>query len=121
MKRFGIAIVVLTIFSALALGAGVRGKWKGSVIGREGARAVYFLFEAEGERLTGKMIDNHGDNLISEGKIEGDQLSFTIVYDLSGDKVKRVYRGTLSGDEIHFTCQAENGENRRDFTVRRMQ
>jgi hypothetical protein len=121
MLRLWTAIVLLTVFSALALGAGVQGKWKGRVLGREGPRAVYFLLEADGERLTGKMVDGHGDNPISEGRITGDQLSFTIVYDFSGDKVKRLYRGTLSGDEIHFTCQAESGENKKEFTARRMQ
>lgn len=121
MLRPGIAMVALTVIGTLALGADVRGKWKGSVIGREGARALYFVFETEGERLTGKMIDAHGDNIIRDGRIAGDQLSFTLVYDLSGDKIKRIYRGTLSGDEIQFTCQAENGENRREFTARRMQ
>jgi hypothetical protein len=120
MLRLGIAIILLTLSSAVVLGAEVQGKWKGSVVGREGPRAVYFLFEADGERLTGKMVDGHGDNPITQGRIDGDRLSFTIVYDFSGDKVKRLYRGTLSGGEIHFTCQAENGENKKEFTVRRI-
>jgi hypothetical protein len=121
MLRIGIAIAALTVFGALAPGAEIRGKWKGSVNGREGARALYFVFELEGEELTGMMIDAHGENIIHEGRIVGDQLSFTLVYDLSGDKIKRIYRGTLSGDEIQFTSQAENGDNKREFTVRRMQ
>jgi hypothetical protein len=112
--------MALAVCGVLALGADVRDKWKGSVAGREGARALYFVFDTEGERLTGKMIDAHGDNFIRDGRIAGDQLSFTIAYDLSGDTIKRFCRGTLSGDEIQFSCQADNGENRREFIVRRM-
>lgn len=121
MLRLGIAIVVLTVFGTLALGADVRGRWKGSVIGREGARALYFVFETEGGKLTGAMVDAHGENIIRDGRITVDKLSFTIVYDLSGDKIKRFYQGTLSGDAIQFTSQGENGENRREFTARKMQ
>ncbi len=120
MLRLGTAIVALTVFGTLAPGAEIQGKWKGSVNGREGARALYFVFELEGEKLTGMMIDARGENIIRDGRIVGDQLSFTLAYELSGDTIKRFYRGTLRGDEIQFTCQAENGENRREFTVRRM-
>ncbi len=120
MLRPGIAMVALAVIGTLALAADVRGKWQGSVIGREAARVLYFVFETEGQRLTGKMIDAHGENTIRDGRIVGDHLSFALVYELSGDTIKRFYRGTLNGDEIQFTCQAENGENRREFTVRRM-
>jgi hypothetical protein len=66
------------------------------------------------------MTDAHGDNTISDGKIAGNEVSFTINYSLSETAVKRIYRGTLEGDALRMTYQSEDGETRGEFVINRI-
>ena len=99
----------------------INGEWVGALPGREGPRTLYFLLKTDGDKLTGEMVDSHGDNPLLDGKISGDQISFTISYTLSHDTVKRLYKGSVvSGDEIKLTCEAPSGANHNEFSIRRM-
>lgn len=116
----GIAAIIIALFATSVSGSGIDGKWVGALPGREGPRTLYFLFEADGSRLTGEMVDSHGDNELVDGKIDGTHLSFTIVYKLSQDTVKRFYKGVVVGEQIHLSCEAGNGANHNEFSVTRM-
>jgi hypothetical protein len=115
------AFVLFALFATVLSAADVAGQWMGRIVSREGGtRTVYFVFQTEGNRLTGAMTDAHGDNPISDGKIAGNVVSFTINYSLSGTPVKRIYRGTFEGDALRMTYQSEDGETRREFVINRM-
>jgi hypothetical protein len=111
---------MLALFLTALSAADIAGKWMGRIVGRERGRTVYFVFQTEGNRLTGAMTDAHGDNPISDGKIAGNEVSFTINYSLSGTPVKRIYRGTIEGDALRMTYQSEDGETRRELVIKRM-
>ena len=55
---------------------------------------------------------------ISDGKIDGDSLSFSQVMEFNGNSVKLIYKGKISGDEIKFTREREGGEPV-EFTAKR--
>ena len=49
------------------------------------------------------------DAEISDGKIDGDQVSFTQTMEFNGNSMKILYKGTVSGDQINFTRTREGG------------
>ena len=76
-------------------------------------------FKAEGETLTGTVTGRQGDVPITDGKIAGDNISFTVVMNFQGNEVKMLYKGKVAGDEIKFTRQREGGDQTQEFTAKR--
>ncbi len=105
------------------LAADITGKWTAQVPGRNGqTREATFNLKADGGTVTGTVSSPRGDNPISEGKIDGDQISFSQTMEFNGNTVKLTYKGTVSGDEIKFTRMREGGEGQgQEFTAKRAQ
>ena len=117
MLRFACSLGLLV---ALAMAADISGKWTGDMPGRGGTTAATtFNFKADGEKLTGTMTGPQGDIPIQEGKIAGNQISFSTTLDFGGNSVKIVYKGTLSGDEMKMTREREGAGQPREFTIKR--
>jgi len=112
------------VFAALSLvwAADVNGKWTAQVPGRDGqTRQMTFTFKAEGEKLTGTMSGQRGDSEITDGKISGNQISFTVKINVQGNERKFLYKGTVSGDEMKVTRTVEGGNMPpQEFTVTRV-
>lgn len=111
-----IAIVSLSLCASLALFAlscsagGINGKWIADLPGREGqTRQQTFNFKAEGNKLTGTVSGRQGDTPISDGEINGDDISFTVTQNFRGNEVKVLYKGKVAGKEIKFTRTREGG------------
>jgi hypothetical protein len=97
------AIAVLALLTS-AWAADVTGKWVAQTPGRDGAASeTTFVLKVEGTVLTGTMSSTRGENTISEGKVNGDELSFVIVRTMGENEMKINYKGKVSGDEITFT------------------
>jgi hypothetical protein len=97
------AVVLLSLVTS-AWAADVAGKWTATVPGAAG----------QGEStITGTLNNTQapGDVQISEGKITGDDISFSITRDIGGAQTKVLWKGKISGDEIKFTrtTQAAGG------------
>ena len=104
-----------------AWAADVSGKWVAQVPGRDGqTREQTFNFKVEGTKLTGTVSGMQGDAPISDGKVSGDEISFTQSFNANGTDIKIVYKGKVSGDEIKFT-RAREGSDRppQEFTAKR--
>jgi len=114
---------VCFVFAALSLAwaADVNGKWTAQVPGRGGqTRETTFNFKAEGEKLTGTVSGMQGDNPISDGKISGDEISFTVKVSFNGNDVVLLYKGKVSGDEIKMTRTRQGGDQPgQEFTAKR--
>jgi hypothetical protein len=118
MYRFLIAFVLAAV---AVLAADVTGKWVAQVPGRGGeTREATFTFKADGNQLTGSVTSPRGEMPISDGKIDGDTISFNQVLEFSGNEVKLMFKGTVSGDEIKFTRQREGGNRVQEFTAKRV-
>lgn len=118
--RFTSAIFFLLLAAMAAFAADVSGKWVAQVPGRGGEmREATFTFKADGASLTGSVTTPRGDAPISDGKIDGDDISFNQVLEFNGNQVKLIYKGKVSGDEIKFTRQREGGERTVEFTAKR--
>ncbi len=119
-KRIASTVVAFLLAAVTALAADVSGKWVGNAPGRGGqTREVTFNFKVSGDELTGTVTGMRGEMPISDGKINGDEISFTQVMEFNGNQVKLLYKGKVSGDEIQFTRQREGGERSQQFTVKR--
>jgi hypothetical protein len=113
-KRKVAALVVLTFAMAGLLACssgGINGKWIAEMPAREGqTRETTFNFKADGNKLTGTVSGRQGETPISDGEINGDDITFTVTGNFRGDEVKMLYKGKLSGKEIKFTRSREGGD-----------
>jgi hypothetical protein len=99
------------LLAAMVWAADVSGKWTAQMQGRNGqTREVSLNLKADGETLTGTMGGRMGDTDISNGKIDGDTISFDVVREFNGNSMTMHYTGKVSGDEIHFTVARSGGE-----------
>ena len=104
MKKLGITLLFFALGSVSALAADFNGKWTGDVQGRNGnTQTLTFDFHVDGATLTGKVTTPRGDTDISNGKIDGDNISFEQVMNFNGNSVTISYKGTADGDTIKFT------------------
>jgi hypothetical protein len=115
MKFLGMAGLLL-LCASLAAGADISGKWTGDVPRRGEATPTTFMFKADGEKLTGTATSSQGEESFTDGKISGNDISFSM--EAGGAKV--LFKGTVSGTEIKMTRQREGGEAR-PFTLKRAQ
>lgn len=112
--------LLVTLLAAVALAADVTGTWKAQVPGREGATMeMTFNFKQAGETLTGSISSARGETPISNGKVSGDDLSFTVVMSFGGNEIKMLYKGKVSGNEIKFTSQREGSDRVREFIAKK--
>jgi hypothetical protein len=92
------------------LAADATGKWTAEMQGRNGnTQTVTMNLKADGGALTGTVSGRMGDTEISEGKVDGDNVTFVIVREFNGNKMTQHYAGKLDGDTIHFTIKTEGG------------
>ena len=110
----------LALLLAVAMAADVSGKWAGDMPGRGGdSTPTTFTFKVDGEKLTGSMTGPQGDIPLQEGKVAGNQISFSTTLDFGGNSVKIVYKGAVSGDQIKMSREREGSGQPREFTIKR--
>ena len=98
--------VLMTAMAGAALAADITGNWTGSA----DQFTVTFAFKQDGETLTGAVTVPQGDPLpISDGKVQGDKISFTVKVDMGGNSMTIRHEGTIKGDEISLTTKVEGG------------
>lgn len=114
MKRFMLALFAT---AALAFGADIDGKWVAKMETPNGSREVTFKFKAEGATLTGTMSGRQGDTEIKEGKVDGENISFTVVRSFNGNEMKQNYTGSLKGGELKLKTKMRDNEI--EMTARR--
>ena len=101
-------LIATILFVVSALAADVTGEWKATVEGPNGSMTRTFTLKAEGTKLTGETTRSLlGKSTITEGKIDGDSLSFVINVKIQGEETKLTYKGkVISKDQINFTVEA---------------
>ncbi len=125
-------IISIGAFVWLAL---ISPAWSADIFGRWIAHVLYldtqgnlprmrgetvFNFKVDGTKVTGTVTYPEGEAAISEGKLDGDELSFAVKRNLGGKDIKMIYRGTADLNEIRFTSEIQGETGRRlDFTAKR--
>jgi hypothetical protein len=115
----GLALALITVLQAA--GADVSGKWTAQVPGRNGqTREQTFTFKADGDKLTGSVSGMQGSQMeIKDGKVAGNDISFSVTVNFNGNEMKMNYKGALAGDEIKFERTRDGADQKQEFTAKR--
>lgn len=107
-KTLFVSACLVMAMATLTWAADVTGKWMAQVPGRQGATVeTTFNLKVEGDKLTGTMSSPQGDVAIGEGKVSGDDISFSVTREFNGNSFKIIYKGKVAGEEIKFTRTIE--------------
>jgi hypothetical protein len=105
----------------------VSGIWTGQLADRNGdVRDLSFRFTQSGDAVTGKMYGDNESTPISEGKISGQQMTFSVSSELNGQITTFLFTGTIKGDEIQVTRERTGGTSsnkpasKQTFTLKRL-
>lgn len=100
IRKIALVVVLISLVCLCAQAADVSGKWKGSLVTPGGVKSYVYEFKVAGTALTGTATLNNVAQPISNGKIEGDKISFSEPGELNGTKLTIKYTGTVQGDKI---------------------
>jgi hypothetical protein len=133
-----IGVIVLPILATPAWPADIYGTWIANMpVGKETIEAMFskeegglnfseeiagtiFSFETAGTTLTGTVVEPQGRFAITDGRIQGDKISFVVIHKSAGKKYKVVYKGKVSLNEIQFTRKIQGVEMEpQEFIARR--
>ena len=104
---FTLLLVLCGITAAGAQDKDIAGEWQATFNTPIGAMNCHYTFKVSGDVLTGSVIAEMGGNKseseITEGKIDGDKITFVWIYN---NDVQMSSTGKLAGDELKLTRQA---------------
>ena len=104
MHRTFIRLLLLAALSvALIFAADIDGKWTATYDTQNGPITTTWDFKADGTKLTGKANSSFGARDLTDGKIDGKDVSWVEVIDAGGTTIRIVCKGTLNGDEIKLS------------------
>lgn len=123
MLRRSLVVAVLIVAGLVcAYAADITGKWNAEFESQVGPQKYVFDFKVAGTTLTGKAISNIGGTEattdITEGKVEGNTITFVENLDYQGMPLRIAYKGTVSGDEIKLSRMVGEQEGE-TFTAKR--
>lgn len=90
---------VLLVSAAPPAAETVDGTWTASF---DSQRYTWEL-SADGEKLTGKVINESGEQQIRDGSVKGSRISWTELVTMDGSRTRMKYEGTLKGDKLKLT------------------
>jgi hypothetical protein len=104
------------------------GTWTWTVPGRQGGpdRKNTLKLKVDGDKVTGT-VSSPGrqgqatDTAIEDGKLKGDEISFTVTREFNNNKIVAKYNGKISGDTIKGKVETERNGNTqsRDWEAKR--
>src|SRR5882724_7259404 len=100
---FRLLFVTLLLLAASCFAADVDGKWTGTMSTPNGDVPVNFTFKTDGAALTGTTTGPDGEIKISDGKANGNNISFSVTFDFGGMPLTINYKGVVAKEEIKFT------------------
>ncbi len=119
--KFSLTARALMLAAILVLGAtaaDVNGKWVASFTTPDGqTRENTINLKADGEKLSGSISGRGGDTAIEEGKLAGDEISFSVTRNFGGNEVKMKYKGKVTGNEMKLNV--EMGDRSFEMTAKR--
>jgi hypothetical protein len=99
-----LALLTLTVFVLVA--ADIDGTWTSETQGKNGPQTSTLTVLSKGGALTGKFDGGRGGPIdISDGKIEGPNVSFKV----DNGKQAKEYKGTLTAGELKLQTTGKNG------------
>jgi enterochelin esterase-like enzyme len=92
--------------------ADLSGTWKSEFDSQIGRQKYTYTLKQEGDKLTGKanseVNEQKRETDLSEGKVEGDKVSFVELLNFNGNDIRITYKGTIANNEMKFTREVGN-------------
>jgi enterochelin esterase-like enzyme len=89
------------------LAADLTGTWKAEFDSQIGLQKYTYTLKQDGTSLTGKanseVNDQKREAELTEGKIDGDKISFVEMLNFQGNDIRISYKGTISSNEMKLT------------------
>jgi hypothetical protein len=122
-------LFVTTILLALTfclMAADVSGKWTFEQEGRNGTVQVTLNLKIDGAAIYGTVTQpgregNAVETAIADGKIDGNNISFTVKREFNGNSFVTTYKGSLDGDNLKLEIKrpGRDGNTRTSNAVAR--
>ncbi len=112
-------LTLIAAFALTASAADVAGTWKSSMETPNGTMEQTYTFKVDGDKLTGTVSSQMGDAEISEGKLEGEKISFAVSREFNGQAFKMTFEGTVSGSEMKLTLHFPGREEGIPITAKK--
>src|SRR5690242_4631181 len=91
--------ILAILLSVTAIAAEISGKWKAEFTTPDGTQRVnIFTFKVDDGKLTGTVAGSQDETPIADGKVAGDEISFSAERPFGSF----TYKGKVSGNEIKF-------------------
>jgi len=119
MRKTNAALVVLlfAILTSLVYAADISGQWKSQAGDNP---SFTFTLKSDGNAVSGSMLSEDGKDFpISDGKLDGNTISFSVMSEWQGNPIKLVAKGTLKGDAIDLNIGTEDGSWGTETTLKR--
>jgi len=102
-RKIALALLFVSFTAIGARAADFNGKWTAEFDTPIGLQKYTYEFHVDGATVTGKATNERGETAITEGKIDGDTITFVEALSFNGMDIKIEYTGKIAGDEIKFT------------------
>src|SRR5436190_5540359 len=100
-------LFALLALPSVAFAADLSGTWKSEFDSQIGRQKYTYTLKQEGDKLTGKanseINDQKRETPLSEGKLDGDKVSFVEMLNFDGNDLRIVYTGTIASNEMKLT------------------
>jgi hypothetical protein len=120
-KKLLFVIAILCVLTFAVMAADVSGKWTWEQQGQNGATTTTLTLKVDGGKLMGSLDGGRGPTEISDGKVDGNSISFNVKRNMRGTDVVTPYKGIVndSGDsmKIEFTRPGRGGGEPTPMTV----
>lgn len=101
--------MVVLLLSIPALASDITGNWAGTLSMGDNEITLTYSFKQDGDKVTGFVNTPGGDLPLNDGKVDGDKLTFSVTFEMNGNKSKFLSTGAIKGEEITLTTKVENG------------
>jgi len=104
-NRILLSAVIVAAMAAAAFAADVTGTWTATFDTQVGAQKYIYTFKVEGNKLTGKAKSELAmtETEITEGTVNGDDISFVENLNFQDMPLRIVYKGKLAGNDLKLT------------------
>ena len=131
------AVAAVLALSAPAAAQDLSGGWEITSEGRRGAQTMTLMLVQDGSELSGTITMAMGGGRrggggggggareveISDGSVNGNEFTFTMVIEFNGNSISQVFSGTFEGDSMEGSIEGSGrggrGGGARDFTGKR--
>ena len=96
-------VLAISLVAGFAIAADIDGKWTGEIDFGGQKMPVEYTFKADGATLTGSTQIMENPVNIKDGKINGNNISFSLSFGEGEQAMKIEYKGVLTGNQLKLT------------------